>query len=562
MRTSLIRLSQAGALLALALLGPAAARAAGSAPQGQLPAGQVQIDILYTSDLHGHIGPEAATFMNPQFPPPLGGGASAATYIKRVREEAAKAGRGVLLIDSGDLFQGTPVGMFTHGKAIIEWMNDMNYTAATFGNHDFDLGVENARALVEEAKFPVLCANVFDAATGQRVPWVKDMILVECAGLKVAIIGLDTEATQQLSFAKNISGLEFRPVDQMLPDLVKAARAQGAQLVLCPVHAGLPYKPSLQNYYRDMIDAEKRGEKPKVYDAMELAHYVPGIDVLFAGHTHQGYDVPWEDPVTHTVVVEPYANGSSLGHITVTYDLNAKTLVGYDTHYDRGALVTLYPDEFWPDQGVAETINQEVAQAEQGLDDVVGETRVNLERGSPEKGTLGALVTDAIREQTAADLAVQNTGGVRADIAPGTVTKRNCLTVLPFDNQLVTARMSGELVRRMLEQKVSRNSIGLYVSGVVVRVDPARPAGQRVLSVEVNGAPLDPQKIYTVAMTNFLQEGNSGMTVMREVPDDSVYATRYSDREALQNYIERHTPIDRRSETRWVRAQSPEAAPQ
>jgi 5'-nucleotidase len=377
--------------------------------------------------------------------------------------------------------------------------------------------------------------------------------MMEVAGLKVAIIGMDTEATERISFSKNLQGLKFKPVGEMLPDLVKAARNEGAQIVLCPIHAGLPYKASLQTYYRDMLAAEARGERPKVLEAMEIARYIPGIDILFAGHSHQGYDTPWEDPVNHTLVVEPYANGSSLGHITLTYDLNAKIIVGYDTHHDRGALVTLYEDEFWPDQGVAETIGAQVAEAEVGLDEVVGETRINLERGDASKSLMGAMVVDAIREQAGADLGLQNTGGVRADIAPGQVTKRSCLAVLPFENQLVTASMKGEVLRRLLEQKVSRYAVGLYLSGATVQYDPTLPQGQRIVSIRIGDAPLDTAKTYTVAMTNFLQEGNSGMTVMREVPDDNVYHTRYSDREALQNYIQRHSPINRKSESRWIK---------
>src|SRR5688572_30802283 len=85
----------------------------------------VKIDILYTSDIHGHIDPQPATFLNPEFPPPLGGGASGATYIKSVREAAAREGRGFILLDSGDIFQGTPVGMHTQGKAVINWMNEV-----------------------------------------------------------------------------------------------------------------------------------------------------------------------------------------------------------------------------------------------------------------------------------------------------------------------------------------------------------------------------------------------------------------------------------------------------
>jgi len=518
-----------------------------------LPANQVQIDIIYTSDIHGHIDPQGATFLNPQFPPPLGGGASAASYINKVRDEAARAGRGFILVDSGDLFQGTPVGMHTEGRAVIEWMNSVGYTAAALGNHDFDMGWEKTRALVDLAKFPLLCANLYDSKSNKRVDWVKDMVSVDAAGVKVVIIGMVTEATAKISFAKNIEGLNFRPVHEMLPSKIEEARALGAELVLFPVHAGLPYKPNLASYYREMVEKEQRGEKPEEFEALELAHYIPGIDIIFAGHSHQGYDSPWEDPVTHTLVVEPYANGSSLGHITVTYDKVAKTMVGYNTHHDRGALVTLYEDEFWPDQGTAETIAAQVQEAEKGLDEVIGETRVNLVRGDAEKGNLGALVADAIREFTGADIAVQNTGGVRADISPGEITKRNALEVLPFGNSMVVATVKGDFVKRLFEQKVGRWGPSLFVSGVNIQYDPTRPDGERILSITVGGAPLDAAKDYTLAMTNFLSEGNSGMTLMREVPNEDFRFTGYTDKEALEKFIKEHSPINPKGESRWIK---------
>lgn len=516
----------------------------------------VEIDILYTSDIHGHIDPSKATFLNPQFPPPMGGGASAATYIKKVRAEAEKAGRGFILVDSGDIFQGTPVGMHTKGTSVIEWMNSVGYTAAALGNHDFDLGWKNTEDLVKTAKFPILCANLYTTGTNERVEWVEDMIMIDVAGVKTAIIGMVTEETAKISFAKNIDGMTFRPLHEMLPIKVEEARAQGAQFVLFPVHAGLPYKPNLAQVYKDMIEQEQRGERPTEYEAMELAHYVSGVDIIFAGHSHQGYDNPWEDPVTHTLVVEPYANGSSVGHITVQFDKRLGKMVGYETHHDRGALVTLFEDEFWPDQGVAETIAAQVAIAEEGLDERIGETRVNLQRGDADRGNLGALVADAIREFTNSDLAIQNTGGVRADIAPGSITKRDCLSVLPFGNNMVEATVKGDFVRRLFEQKVGSYGPSLFISGAIIEYDPSRPEGDRITSLLIGGKPLDPAADYTIAMTNFLSEGNSGMTLMREVPNENFRYTGNTDREALERYIAAHSPINPKGESRWVRVSS------
>lgn len=543
------------ALLGLALAGPAGAaqRLGLTTPDGP---GLIKIDIVYTSDIHGHIDPQGATFLNPQFPPPLGGGASAATYIDNVRAQAKANGHGFLLLDSGDMFQGTPVGMYFKGQSVVEWMNSVGYTAAALGNHDFDLGWKNAKSMVDAANFPILSANLYNSDTGQRVDWAKDMVFVDCAGVKVAIIGMITEETVRISFADNIAGITFKPVHKELPGLIEKARAGGAELVFLAVHSGLPYKPIVQDYYRNMLDKAAKGFMPVEYNAMELAHFIPGVDMIFGGHSHQGYDQPWEDPLTHTVVVEPYANGSSLGHVTVTYDTNIKRMVGYETHNDRGALATMYEDEFWPKKSVADSINAKVAIAEKGLDVVIGETRVNLERGDAEKGNLGAMVADAIREYTNADIAVQNTGGVRADIAPGEVTRRDCLSVLPFGNQMVVATVKGEFIRRLLEQKVGQWGVGLFVSGLTIEYNTTRPQGDRILSIKVGDQPLNPAGDYKIAMTNFLSEGNSGMTLMREVPEDAFLYTGTTDREALEHYFQKHSPFTPKNVARWVQVNS------
>jgi 2',3'-cyclic-nucleotide 2'-phosphodiesterase (5'-nucleotidase family) len=123
------------ALLAVTLAPPAVAR-----PPASNGRATVRLDVLFTSDVHGHLGREAATFLNPEFPPPLGGGAAAAGYIVRARMASEAAGGHLLLFDSGDWFTGTPLGQSTHGAAVIDYMNRQRYDASAIGNHDFDQG--------------------------------------------------------------------------------------------------------------------------------------------------------------------------------------------------------------------------------------------------------------------------------------------------------------------------------------------------------------------------------------------------------------------------------------
>ena len=133
--------------------------------------GILRLHLMWTNDLHGHIAPEPARFMNPDFPPPLGGGASAAAYIKEVRARAEAAGEAVLLVDVGDMFQGTPIGTKTEGTAVIEYFNAIGYDFSVPGNHDFDLGRDNLERLVGLSEFPWICANLVEKETGELVDW-------------------------------------------------------------------------------------------------------------------------------------------------------------------------------------------------------------------------------------------------------------------------------------------------------------------------------------------------------------------------------------------------------
>ena len=516
--------------------------------------GVVSVDLLYTSDIHGHIGHGNATFLNPNFPPPLGNAASATAYIRRVRQEAKEAGRPVFLFDSGDIFQGTPVGMHTKGTAIMEWMNSVHYDALAVGNHEFDLGWKNVRRLAKMAEFPVLAANLFDQKTGKRVDWAQDYIIVEKAGIKFGIVGYVTETTANMSFGKNVEGIEFKPIHELLPGHVKEMREKGADIVFVLMHAGLPYKPELEQEYARMKKREAAGGLPHWgMNAMELANTVPGIDMIFAGHTHQGYDKPWEDPRNHTIVVEPYANGSSLGHLTLKIDRATKTVLGFDTHFARGALLTLFEEEVWPDKATADTVQKEVAVAEKGLDVEIGETLVNLERGSANNALMGFVVADAYREELDADFAIQNTGGVRANIPPGKITERDLLAVSPFGNQMVLIEMTGSMVKEILEDKLRGRAGGIFFSGGKVRYDPTRPEGDRITSFTKDGKPVDMNKVYKMAMTNYLAEGNSGLWRLRELPSEKILYTGFQDRQVLSNYIKRLKVLKPRNDGRWIK---------
>ncbi len=136
----------------------------------------LRLDLIFSNDVHGGIDRSEATFMNPDFPPLLGGGGSAATLIKHIRSLADNERRDNLLLDAGDIFQGRPVGTVTNGKAVVEFMNAIGYDAMTIGNHEFDIPEEKLKETLQLAKFPILSCNLIDKRTNQ-IPAMPSPIL-------------------------------------------------------------------------------------------------------------------------------------------------------------------------------------------------------------------------------------------------------------------------------------------------------------------------------------------------------------------------------------------------
>jgi len=243
--------------------------------------------------------------------------------------------------------------------------------------------------------------------------------------------------------------------------------------------------------------------------------------------------------------------------VTLHIDSETKSLLGFSTHASRGALVTLFEEEIWPDLMMSEVIANEVAEAEVGLDQVIGYTEVNLTRGAPTNALMGFVVADAYRETLGADFALQNTGGVRANISIGPITERDLIQVSPFGNQMVTIQMKGSLLRALLEDKIKGSGGGIFISGGKVRFDLSRPDGDRIVEFTIAGQPVVPDSVYKVAMTDYLSQGNSGLYRLRdETNSEDFLYTGYQDIDCLREYIRQKQTLDPKNDGRWVKVES------
>jgi len=552
----------AGVLLAAALVVAAVLPASGED-------GLVRLSVVFTNDMHGGIDRSGATFMNREFPPPLGGAASAATYVARLRERAEKEGGYVLIIDQGDIFQGTPVGNFEDGKNVIEYFNHLGVDIWTVGNHDFDEGFENLWRLIDMSEMPVLSANMIWAESREPVEHVQPYVIKDYNGLKVAIIGLTTTDTPKMAFPAHVEPIAFLDEIETASKYVKEAREQGADIVLVSGHMGLPYDP--ESGYEAMIKEEEEREEESIREpveeskwgpsAMEISHYAPGIDAFFGGHIHKGFDQPWEEPTNHTLHFQTYGRGSGVGHVDLLIDLETKTLAGYELPGYRGALITLFEDEWWPESETAALVEARVAEAEQGMDRVIGNTDIDLTRGGEGQTRMGNLVCDAMLEEVSADFAFTNLGGIRDEISAGPVTPRQVFRVLPFGNSLMVFEMDGRLLKEVIEYRVSAGHHGVYMAGGKIIYNKTRPDYDRVTFFEVGGETWDPDRIYRVVTSDFLATGNAGLYMLPLVPEDKKMRTSTTCMDAAVHYIERHSPISNNIDERWTRDDAAELDP-
>ncbi|MDD5088244.1 MAG: bifunctional UDP-sugar hydrolase/5'-nucleotidase [bacterium] len=507
--------------------------------------------VVYSNDVHGGVDSSKAVFMNPEMPPDLGGGASAAVMIRQMRDYAKRTGKGFLLLDTGDIFQGTLVGTNTRGEAVMRFMNEVGYDAWVIGNHEFDLGRDACEALMKQADFPTLSANIYDSTAAGIEHFAQPYLLKDYGALKIGVVGITTSGTTRAAFEENVRQLYFAPETTTLAAYRDTVRALGADVVIAACHLGLPY-----DRWEAWDDLEKREQEGWTSDyarnAFELARRVNGIDVLFAGDIHVGYQEPWVDPVTHTPCFQGYGRGTNLLAVEFEFDLATKKLIGWKPFADDGTLITLFTERFPRDRDAAETIDTVVERVEQGFAAKIGEATAPILRSGEGETPLGNLVTDAMRWKLSGDLAMTNKGGIRTDLPAGVLTARDVFNVLPFDNTLGAVSVSGAFFKDLLEEKVAYGGSGLDVSGAVVLVDRSKPLGERIVKLEISGKPYDPEATYRLVTTDYLLEGNSGMEKLAALRSEAAVESGTYMRDAVIEYIQSHSPIEPKLDGRWV----------
>ncbi|MBI5211610.1 MAG: bifunctional metallophosphatase/5'-nucleotidase [Elusimicrobia bacterium] len=450
----------------------------------------IRLTVWHTNDIHGWIMSREASYYKENPKRIVGGGA---VFAKVMAQEKGPR----LLLDAGDWFQGTPEGSLTQGKAVADVFNALGYDALTVGNHEFDYGADVVKALLGRIKAPVVCANIYDAKTGERVGWVKPWVVKEVAGAKVGIFGLLTTKMGRLVPPKQTKGLEFRREIDEAKLAVSALKKEGATVIIALSHLGFENPDGSERFDGDQT----------------LAASVPGIDLIVGGHSHTRLKDPVRDATYGTLIVQTGSGLTMAGKVTLEIDPKTRKVVKSD-----GRLIDLWVDEFGEDPKVGAVVSKYMDEVGKAMEVVVATAATPFphDRKASIESPLGDWMTDCMRDWARTDMAFQNPGGIRSSIAAGPVTLRTLFNVMPFDNVVVNLTMTGAQVQEVLEQGAKEKSM-LQMSGASVVYDPAKPKGERIVSANVSGKELKRDAVYVVSTVDFLVDGGDGYDIFKSV---------------------------------------------
>jgi len=442
------------------------------------PSGTRFLRIIATNDFHGALEPRPdANGVS------RGGAAYVAAAIDRQRKDCAPRCE-TLLLDGGDMFQGTPASNLSFGRPVVDYYNRMGYAAAALGNHEFDWGIDSLRARMRQARYGIFGANV-RYADGRDVKWIRNDTIVARGRTRIGIIGVSTVVTPTTTRAANVVGLRFDDPAPIVDSIGTALRKRGANLIVVIAHAG--------------AFCGRDGATDCGGEIVDLARKLTTkVDAIISGHTHSLVNVE----VKGIPIVQARSSGRAIDVLDIP-------LAGTNLPA-RHQVMELAVDTIKPLASIDSIVRKAVATVASLVNQHVATIPTTLGRQGPQF-PLGNLIADAHRWAGKGDVAITNNGGIRTELRAGEATYGSLFEIQPFGNTLYSLTMTGAQLRGLLEAMVARNAVDDHVSGMTIKYDSAAAKGSRLVSVTMaDASPLSDTKTYNVIMNDFLATGGEG----------------------------------------------------
>ncbi len=459
----------------------------------------LRLMLLETTDIHGALLPGATDRDKRAW-------GSAAVLAAWERMLMARAPGAAVLVDGGDMMQGSPISTVMRGRSVIDFMNEVGYDAAACGNHEFDWSVDTLTARIRQANFPVLACNIFDKATGKQPDWIAPYTLERRGRVTLGIVGAATPETPLVTVPKNVAALRFEDPVTLVNAYADTCRARGADVVIALLHIG--------------GEAIRDNAKPNgpIY---ELATQLK-VDALFGGHTHQF--------VTTTIAGKPVMIAGSHGRAVAELGLKVNR-VARSVQVTQQVLHRTYADSVRvaPTDKVAKIVDGYNSKVAPIMGRPLGTASGAYLREQP---SMGNFVADVMKAATRSQVAFTNSGGLRADLDSGTVTLGELYEIMPFDNALVTCKLTGAQLKRVLEEQPSK----IFFAGLRARYDAARPDGDHAVQLTLDdGTPVDSTALYSVVVNDFMWQGGDGFKTFAQGAD--IVQTGKLIRDAMVDFV-------------------------
>ena len=544
-----------------------------TAPQPvQRPIAPTEVQILALNDFHGNLEPPGLAYDGAKGSVPTGGAAYLATALKESRTDKS------ITVAAGDLISASPlVSSLFYDEPTIEALSDSGLALASVGNHEFDRGPAELKRMqsggcreqkpgdtrqscklepFKGAGFQYLAANVVgpDGQTLFPATAIRDI-----GGVRIGFIGMTLKETGTLVSPDGVRGLTFTDEAATANALVPHLRDAGAKVIVLLIHQG----GSIKGKYDDQSCPGLSGDILPIVDKLD-----PAIRLVVSGHTHNAYICHL--PIAgggERLLTSSGKYGALVTDIRLTFGPDgslsaerAEFVPVQGEAIDNAKLkVPLNPAYrvFPADADIAALVGRYREAAAVVADRPVGMLSAPLSKGdisgesqASELIADGQLFVARDPAKGGAELAFMNNGGARTDLLPGpggVITYGQIFAMQPFANNLVTISLTGADIKELLEQQfdsglntVARPNLIMPSANVKFSYDRSRPAGQRIVSVTVDGKPLDPARKYRVTVNNFLASGGDNFTVLARGTDP---VDGGLDLDATEAYLKTNPPV-------------------
>ncbi|MDP4084068.1 MAG: bifunctional 2',3'-cyclic-nucleotide 2'-phosphodiesterase/3'-nucleotidase [Bacillota bacterium] len=485
----------------------------------------VYVQLLGINDYHGQL--DYSTKVNGQ---PVGGIQYLAGYLK----EREATNPNTLMVESGDLIGASrPVSALLQDEPTVRLMNEIGFDVGTVGNHEFDEGVTELKRMIyggsnpktqkyeaeygpyTGANFPVVAANVVDENTGNLI--LPPYAVKEVNGVKIGFIGVVTTETPSIVTPSGVAGLKFTDETEAINKYAKELENQGIKAIVVLAH--------------DSGTSALDGSNP-VGRAVDIAKAVdPEVDVIFGAHDHKYLN----STVNGKLLVQAYSYGTAFSDVNLTIDPITQDIIA-----KKAEIVSTFQNPEHLDAKIKAELDGYLADVAPITNQVVGQAAAPISRTQNASGetALGNFIADGMKAKTGTDFAFMNVGGIRDDIkSAGDIKWGDLFAIQPFGNDIVSMNITGDQVRTLLNQQWSATSYAkiMQISGLNYTWTNNLPIGQKILDIYLpNGSKIDPNKVYSVTVNNFMADGGDGFTILKQGTNRTTWC---SDLDAFVDYV-------------------------